>query len=87
MYQITDLNIYYLRLLNLIESDLDIMMSEPDMAKRNPKVILEYLKMAKQCQEELKVPAENLNEEWNSLNDYTKDAITKLIEEDVNARK
>ncbi len=87
MHQITDLNIYYLKLLNLIESDIDTMISEPDITKRSPKVILEYLKMAGTCQEQLKTNEVNSLDDWNTLSPETRAKILDLIEKDVHASR
>ncbi len=69
---------YYLRLLNLIESDIDIMISEPDITKRSPKVILEYLKMATQCQESLQ--NDSAADEWENLPTELQVQIDAIIE-------
>ncbi len=71
----------------MIESDIDTMISEPDITKRSPKVILEYLKMAKQCQDELKSGTINEDDFWALLTPETRVKIEKLIEDDVNASK
>lgn len=76
----TELRIYYARLLNLIQGDVDILLTEPDPAKRAPKMILEYLKMAKTCEEQLQ-SLESPDDSWDNLPQDTKDKISRLLEE------
>jgi len=81
----SDLQEYYLRLYNLIESDVDIMLSEPDITKRSPKHMLELLKMAGQCQESIAelLAKDTDNDEWEKLSSATRKKIQQLIEDDV----
>jgi hypothetical protein len=72
---------YYEQLLEVIQGDIELMLSEPDMTKRSPKIILSYLDMAKQCQDSLDSISETDSAGWNSLTFDQQQRINAILSE------
>lgn len=65
----------------MIQGDVDLLLTEIDPAKRAPKMILEYLKMAKTCEDQLN-SMESTDDSWDNLTQDQRDRISRILEED-----
>lgn len=81
----SDLHLYYRRLYELIAGDVEVLLSEPDMTKRSPKIILEYLKMASQCQLSMQEldKSDTKNDLWTQLSPAARIKIESIIKTDL----
>ncbi len=76
------LNQYYERLLNVLQNDVDALLSVEDPAARSPKTILELLKMAGQCEEALKL-VDDSADQLARLSPAAQKAIDEIIRKDL----
>lgn len=80
---------YYQRLFQVISDDVEHMLTEPDPAKRAPKMIMEYLKLATQCQEQISQLSaqDSLQNEWSKLSAEALEKIDEIIKQDLRITK
>ncbi len=78
----SELNHYYERLLQVIQNDVDIMLTNPDPLARPPKAILELLKAGQACEEALKA-SDTSEEQWNRLSTEARKQIDEIIKRDL----
>lgn len=78
----SELPSYYERLLQVIQSDVEELLQEPDISKRSPKKILDYLTMASKCEEQISAYNDTTTDDWNSLSPEAQRKILEIIEND-----
>jgi hypothetical protein len=74
---------YYERFLQVIENDVDLLLSEMDPLKRAPKTILDYLQMGQKAEEALKLMSDDIDKEWARLSPTAQAEIMKIIQKDL----
>jgi len=78
----SELEEYYQRFYQVLQDDLDQMLTEPDPTKRSPKAIAERLKLAEDCELKLEELSSDTMSGWDQLKPETRNKIMRLIEDD-----
>ena len=75
---------YYERLQNILEDDVDHLLTEPDPAKRDPKIIMNKLKLMQECEDILNESRKDETEiNWEKLSPTAQTDILKIIQRDL----
>lgn len=82
-----DLEEYYQRFYQVLQDDLEAMLTEVDPAKRSPKAIADRLKLAEECQVKIKELQDTGMSDWDRLSPATQRKIEELILQDQDSKR